>query len=114
MIDGTLGSLTRYSSSGAKEAVRTGMRKTRYDFEDFVYSFATVGTLLEIAAEQASGARGKIEDDIDSLLSKQDLPERWNEESIAERLNINLDQPDASANHQQKALEIDAHESHSR
>jgi len=103
VIDGVLGALTRYASAGAKEAALTGLRKTRYDFEDFVYSFADVGTLLEVAKERASGAKGKIEGDVDSLLSKKDLPEDWTRENATKRLGIDLEQPKAFLDHWYRA-----------
>jgi len=101
VIDSILAVLTQCSGIGAKEAALTGLRKTRYDFEDFVYSFADVGTLLEIAQERASGSRGKqIRDDIDSLLSKQDVPQGWDDaETVARHLEIDLHQPDVFLDH---------------
>lgn len=97
VIEGVLGALTRYAGTGAKDAALTGLRKKRYDFEDFVYSFADVSTLLEIAKERASGSKGKqIKSDIDSLLDKQGVPEGWADaETVAQHLQMNLDQPDA-------------------
>ena len=105
VIDGVLGALTRYASTGAKEPVLTGLRKTRYDFEDFVYSFAGVGTLLEIAKERASGNKGKrIKGDIDSLLGKKDTPEGWDDaKTVAQYLKMNLNQPDAFLDHWDRA-----------
>jgi len=97
VIDSVLGALPRYAATGAKDAALTGLRKTRYDFEDFVYSFADVSTLLEIARERASGSKGKqIKNDIDSLLGKQGVPEGWGDaETVARYLEMDLDQPDA-------------------
>lgn len=103
VIDDVLEALTRYASTGAKEAALSGLRRTRYDFEDFVYSFADVATLLEIAKGRASGTKGKIEDDIDSLLKKKDLPEDWGRENVEQRLDIDLDQPDAFMDHWYRA-----------
>jgi hypothetical protein len=103
VVDSVLSVLTRYANTGAKEAALTGLRKRRYDFEDFVYSFADVGTLLEIAKERATGAKGDVGGDIDSLLSKKDLPEDWNRENVAGRLGIDLEQPDAFMDHWYRA-----------
>jgi len=105
VIDGVLGALTRYAGTGAKGAALTGLRKKRYDFEDFVYSFADVGTLLEIARERASGSKGKqIKGDIDSLLGKQGVPEGWDDaETVARYLEMDLDQPDAFLDHWDRA-----------
>jgi len=97
VIDSVLGALTRYAGTGVKDAALTGVRKTRYDFEDFVYSFADVGTLLEIASERAGGSKGKqIKSDIDSLPGKKGVPEGWDDaETVARYLEMDLHQPDA-------------------
>lgn len=105
VIDGVLGALTRYAGTGAKDAALTGLRKTRYDFEDFVYSFADVSTLLEIARERAGGNKGKqVRGDIDSLLGKQGVPEGWDDaETVARHLEMDLGQPDAFLDHWDRA-----------
>ncbi len=105
VIDRVLGALTRYSSGEAKSAAETGLRKRRYDFEDFVYSFASIGTLLDIAKDLAKGNKGrKVRDAIGSLLGKSDLPEGWDNEAIAtRRLGLDLDQPEAFMDHWDRA-----------
>ncbi|RLC62851.1 MAG: type I-D CRISPR-associated protein Cas10d/Csc3, partial [Chloroflexi bacterium] len=108
VIDGVLGALTQYASDdGAKGAALTGLRKGRYDFEDFVYSFADVSTLLEIARERAGGRGSKGKDvvsDLDKLPGKQGVPEGWdNVETVARHLEMDLDQPDAFLDHWDRA-----------
>lgn len=107
VIDGVLSALTRYGREGTKDAARLGLRLRRYDFQDFVYSFADVNTLLTIAKELAEGRGSKGKDvisDIDKLLGKKGVPEEWDDtEIIANQLELDLKQPDAFMDHWDRA-----------
>jgi len=95
--DQVLQLLTPGSESGnLHDAIRDGLRETKYDFERYVYAFAPVEDLLQVVYEDTLAARPNPKiaiSEIEGLVEKrQDLPAGWRE-SVEERLGIRLLDP---------------------
>ena len=102
VVDRVLDSLTQYGSDSA-DATRGGLRQTYFDFETFVYSFASVPALLDIVRDDCltlpkpdTKAIGK---DVAGLLAKKGLPDGWTDETVTARLGISQDEPKAFNEH---------------
>ncbi len=94
VVDGILASLTK-SGDDVDDAIRDGIREKYYDFETFVYSFASVPALLETVFQDCLAITKPdikaIQKDFDGLLSKKGLPEEWGEDTLSTKLEISLD-----------------------
>jgi hypothetical protein len=88
-----LRSLTQGSSA---DAIRDGMRRQKFDFESYVYAFASVEDLLQVVHEDTLTAKPNPRialDEIEGLASRRkELPAGWGE-SVEERLGIRLLDP---------------------
>lgn len=66
----------------AKSAAVDGLRREKYDFQPYVYTFADAATLLEIVLEETQRTRPKareITDDVAQIASKKNAPPRWSD-----------------------------------
>lgn len=75
-------------------AIRVGQRVKYFDFEKFVYSFASVPKLLDLIQEDSVSANIKVQDidnDFSGLLAKKDLPTGWNAETVESKLAVSTD-----------------------
>lgn len=84
-----LESLSLYRDS--KDAILK--REAYFDFETFVYSFASVPSLLELIRDDTTIAKVKVQDidkDFEGLLGKKGLPEGWTREGIESRFALSL------------------------
>lgn len=75
-------------------AIRIGQRAAYFDFEKFVYSFASVPKLLDLVQEDSVSANIKVQDidkDFSGLLEKKGLPEGWNAETVESKFSVSTD-----------------------
>ena len=75
-------------------AIRVGQRARYFDFEKFVYSFASVPKLLGLVQEDSVSAKIKVQDidkDFSGLLEKKGLPEGWDAETVESKLAVSTD-----------------------
>lgn len=88
------------AASGDVEAIRDGLRPKNFDFEQYVYSFASAEKLLETVYEDTTQAKPdpKIAaKEIDGLAAKRkDLPTNWRD-TVEERFEIELSDPKDNA-----------------
>jgi hypothetical protein len=102
IVDRVLNSLIQYGSDSA-DAIRSGLRRTYFDFETFVYSFASVPALLDIVRDDClispKPDTKVIGRDIAGLLAKKGLPDGWTDETVMARLGISQDGPRAFNEH---------------
>jgi len=93
VVSEVLQSLTQ---GGGQDAIRDGVRRTKFDFEPYVYAFATVEDLLQAVYDETllsdPDARVAIKE-IDGLVSKrQELTDEWRE-TVEDRFGIQLLDP---------------------
>ncbi|HXF68302.1 MAG TPA: type I-D CRISPR-associated protein Cas10d/Csc3 [Thermoflexus sp.] len=78
------------------DAIREGLRKQRFDFERYVYAFASVEDLLRVVYEDTLTAKPNpkmaIEEIEDLTEKRKGLPADWRE-TVEERLGIRLLDP---------------------
>lgn len=75
-----LGALTHYGQEGSGDAIRTGLRERYFDFEEYVYSFADVESILDVVKEDSLSAKPdlkKIGADVDTLAAKWSEEDPW-------------------------------------
>lgn len=104
VVTDTLGNLTHYGDGA--DAIRMGQRAAYFDFETFVYSFASVPTLLELVRDDTISAKVKTSDitkDFDSLLAKKDLPVGWTAETVDEKFTLTREEPKEFLEHWARA-----------
>ena len=93
VIDEVLGSLARYSSDAG--AAKDGLRRQKYDFEKYVYTFAGVSTLLSLVREETLLAKPNAriaEKELTNLATKRkDLPSDWLD-TAEERFGLSLEE----------------------
>lgn len=93
VVDGVLGSLARYSSNAG--AAKDGLRRQKYDFEKYVYTFAGVPTLLDLVREETLLAKPDAriaEKELTNLVTKRkDLPSDWLDTAEA-RFGLSLEE----------------------
>lgn len=93
VVDNVLRSLTH---GGGTDAVRDGLRRQKFDFERYVYAFATVETLLEVIRDETIASKPNASvaiQEIDNLVAKrQELTAEWRE-TVEERFGIALLDP---------------------
>lgn len=64
----------------AKSAAVDGLRREKYDFQPYVYTFADASTLLEIILEETQRTKPKakeITDDVTQIARKKNAPASW-------------------------------------
>lgn len=104
VITDTLDNLTLYG--GGADAIRLGQRAAYFDFETFVYSFASVPTLLELVRDDTISAKVRTQDiakDFDGLLRKKELPGGWTDETVDEKLALTRNEPKEFIEHWARA-----------
>ncbi|MCX8066812.1 MAG: type I-D CRISPR-associated protein Cas10d/Csc3 [Anaerolineae bacterium] len=83
------------SSGAGADAVRDGLRKQKFDFEPYVYAFATVDDLLQAVYDEALSAdpdAGVARSEIEKLAEHPEFGTGW-KETVEERLGIRLLDP---------------------
>lgn len=94
VIGGVLAALTRFGDS--IDAIKGGLRRQKFDFERYVYSFASADRLLDTVHQETllskPLARMAVKE-IDGLLVKrQELSPEWRD-TVEERFGIELSDP---------------------
>ncbi len=75
-----------------KSASIEGIRSKKFDFEKYVYTFADLEDLMEIARETTNKAEPKkIDEDINKIAEKKNAPKDW-KETVEKRLSISLNE----------------------
>jgi hypothetical protein len=90
---------------------REGLRKERYDFQDYVYAYTEIPTLLELIRDDSLIAKVDTNDLIhedrktkkrspgkdfeDGILSKKNLPPGWTSATVFPKLSLKLDESPA-------------------
>ncbi|MFN3928348.1 MAG: type I-D CRISPR-associated protein Cas10d/Csc3, partial [Thermoflexus sp.] len=102
VADQVLSLLNRRAGAEAiSTAIREGQRRQKYDFERYVYALASVEDLLQVVYEDALAAKADPKEaikEIEKLTEKRkELPADW-QETIKERLGIDLSNPDKTFN----------------
>ncbi|MFN4073587.1 MAG: type I-D CRISPR-associated protein Cas10d/Csc3 [Thermus sp.] len=91
----------RAGAEAISTAIREGQRRQKYDFERYVYALASVEDLLQVVYEDALAAKADPKEaikEIEKLTEKRkELPADW-QETIKERLGIDLSNPDKTFN----------------
>jgi len=102
VADAVLRSLVE-RGSGSIDAIRDAIRPTYFDFETYVYSFSNVVDLLSLIRDDCLAITKPktkdIENDIDGLLSKKNLPEGWTADTVWSRLGMKQDESKAFMEH---------------
>lgn len=87
----TLAALTEAGDNA--DAIKDGLRRQKYDFEKYVFAFASVSRLLEVVYEETILAKPDPKlalKELDGLATKRaDLPDDWRN-TIEERLGLEL------------------------
>lgn len=94
VIDCVLATLTR--SGDSVDAIKGGLRRQKFDFERYVYSFASAERLLDAVRDEtmlSKPAANTAIKEIDGLVAKRrELPPEWRE-TVEERFGIELSDP---------------------
>ncbi len=83
--------LETLNQGGNKDAIRDGLRGTKYDFERYVYAFADVQTLLEFVRDETIKSKPKAKLPFDEIEkeAKKRSDETWRE-TVEQRYGITL------------------------
>jgi len=97
LITGVAGQvLQSLTQAGGAGAIRDGLRRQKFDFERYVYAFATVEDLLQVVRDETLIAKPDARiafKEIDGLVTKrQELTAEWRE-TVEERFGIQLLDP---------------------
>ncbi|MGC9529173.1 MAG: type I-D CRISPR-associated protein Cas10d/Csc3 [Candidatus Bipolaricaulaceae bacterium] len=88
--------LQSLTQGGGADAIRDGLRRRKFDFERYVYAFATVQDLLQVVRDETLTAKPDARvalKEIDGLVSKrQELTAEWRD-TVEERFGIQLLDP---------------------
>ncbi|MFQ6100054.1 MAG: type I-D CRISPR-associated protein Cas10d/Csc3 [Anaerolineae bacterium] len=88
--------LQSLTQGGGGDAIRDGLRRQKFDFERYVYAFATVKDLLQVVHDETLTAKPDARvalKEIDGLVSKrQELSAEWRD-TVEERFGIQLLDP---------------------
>jgi len=88
--------LQSLTQGGGADAIRDGLRRQKFDFERYVYAFATVEDLLQVVHDETLTATPDARialKEIDGLVAKrQELTAEWRE-TVEERFGIRLLDP---------------------
>ncbi|MBC7248953.1 MAG: type I-D CRISPR-associated protein Cas10d/Csc3 [Anaerolineae bacterium] len=88
--------LQSLTQGGGADAIRDGLRRTKFDFERYVYAFATAEELLQVVHDETLTAKPDARvalKEIDGLVSKrQELTAGWRD-TVEERFGIRLLDP---------------------
>lgn len=79
LADGVLSGMIP-SPEMVKSSAVDGLRREKYDFQPYVYTFANIETLLEIVLEETQRAKPdakEIEKDISQIAAKKNAPPQW-------------------------------------
>jgi hypothetical protein len=94
VVDGVLAVLAKSGENA--DAIKDGLRRQKFDFERYVYSFASVERLLNIVHNETLLAKpdAKIAiNEVDGLVAKRkDLPPDWRD-TVERRFGIELTDP---------------------
>ncbi len=80
------------SSDVQKSSAAEGLRRERFDFQPYVYSFADMPTLLEIVLEETQRTKPDakaVADDVEQIAVKKKAPPGWGEQ-FEERFAVSL------------------------
>ena len=101
VVDDVLEALTQQGEQ-AKSQAQEGLRPQKFDFQPYVYAFASVPTLLEIVHEKTLLAEPDVrvaEKELTGLAAKRkDLPADWLD-TVEARFGISRDEPEAFNKH---------------
>ncbi len=83
--------------AGNRDVIRAAQRPKQYDFEPFVFQFADIADLLDFVKETSLAISepnvSVIRKDINGLLGKQELPEKWTTDTVWNRFLMSQDTP---------------------
>jgi len=103
VVDGVLNSLVRYGDDPS--AAKEGLRRQKYDFEKYVYAFASVPTLLDLVREETLLAKPDprvAEKEINGIAGRKGTPAGWSD-TVEERFALSLAEPKAFNEHWSRA-----------
>lgn len=84
-----------------KSYAAEGLRRKNFDFQSYVYSFADIGTLLEIVLEETQRTKPdakSISDDVAQIARKDKTPEGWADQ-FEKRFEVSLNESKAFNEH---------------
>lgn len=90
-----LQALTQSGGTDDATRIRDGIRPQKFDFERYVYAFASVEDMLQVVYDDTLRANPKprdVLDEIEGLAKKKELPADWRD-TVEERLGIQLLDP---------------------
>lgn len=76
----------------AKSSATEGLRRKNYDFQSYVYTFADIGTLLEIVLEETQNTKPNAKEivgDIAQIAGKKNAPQGW-ADAFESRFGVSL------------------------
>jgi hypothetical protein len=79
LVDGVLSGMIPQPEMVKSSAV-DGLRREKYDFQPYVFTFASIETLLEIVLEETQRAKPdakEVEKDIGQIAAKKNAPPQW-------------------------------------
>jgi hypothetical protein len=95
VVDDTLEAVVQSGGGGmAKSQAAAALRRTKFDFEKHVHTFANLPTLLELVLEETQSAKPKPkepQDDIDGIARLKGAPPDW-ASGLSQRYGIALDE----------------------